>query len=250
MSKFKVGDEVYIREDLEHGRCYGKRRFTPGMLTGVQKIFTIDYDDQIFEIGVGKNKKWYLRFDYTPEMIDWDKTIKLRREKMNIKDLKVGDVVYIREDVNNLDKKWANKYAKPRLIGVQQIFKVDYDNNYFWIVGELDEVYIERRSYTVEMIDWEKTINLKDIQAKEYLNKKFGSDKVHNPSHYGGGGIHDIECYKAIEYILYRLENVPEKYYGHVSNIVKYIWRCNNKNGYEDLDKATVYFDFMFREEE
>jgi hypothetical protein len=162
----KVGDKVFIREDLEYCKCYGKRTFDSKMLNGVQKIFMIDYDNQTFEIEAEKNKQWFLRFDYTPEMIDW-----------------------------------------------------------------------------------EKTMNLKDIQAKEYLNKKFGSDTVHNPSHYGGGGIHNIECYKAIEYILDNLENVPEKYYGHVSNIVKYIWRCNDKNGYEDLDKASVYFDFMFRED-
>ena len=174
---------------------------------------------------------------------------------MNIKDLKVGDVVYIKDDVNKPEKTWpektwANKYDKPRLTGVQQVFKVDYDNEYFEIIGELDEPLITRNTYKIEMIDWEKTMNLKDIQAKEYLNKKFGSDIVHNPSHYSGGGIHNIECYKAIEYILDNLENVPEKYFGHVSNIIKYVWRCNDKNGYEDLDKASVYFDFMFREED
>ena len=172
---------------------------------------------------------------------------------MNINDLIVGDVVYIREDVNKPEKEWAkwvNRYDEPRLTGVQQIIKVYYNNDYFEILGELDKAWANRNSYTAEMIDWEKTMNLKDIQVKEYLNKKFGSDTVHNPSHYGGGSIHDIECYKAIEHILDKLENVPEKYYGHVSDIVKYIWRCNDKNGYEDLDKASVYFDFMFREEE
>ncbi len=163
--------------------------------------------------------------------------------KMKLKDLKVGDVVYIREDLESGAIYCDRMYVYGMSNGVKQIKNI-YSDKSFSVVG--GNCYL----YTPEMIDWEKTMNLKDIQAKEYLNKKFGSDKVHNPSHYGGGGKHNIECYKAIEYILDNLKNVPEKYYGHVSNVIKYIWRCNDKNGYEDLDKASVYFDFMFREKE
>ena len=163
---------------------------------------------------------------------------------MNIKDLKVGDIVYIREDLENDNLYGNNVYINDMCKGIQKIgfISIEY--------GIIRTVETPDYSYTPEMIDWEKTMNLKDIQAKEYLNKKFGSDTVHNPSHYGGGGKYNIECYKAIEYILDNLKNVPEKYYGHISNVIKYIWRCNDKNGYEDLDKASVYFDFMFREEE
>lgn len=156
---------------------------------------------------------------------------------MKIKDLKVGDLVYIREDLE-VDKIYGSAYfVKGMKYGVQRIRFIDRD--------EEDFAIIESSSfrYTHEMIDWEKTEEL------IYKVKKI-DDKVYNPSHYCGGGKHGIECYKAIEYILDKLENVPERYYGHVSNIVKYVWRCNDKNGYEDLDKTSVYFDFMFREEE
>ena len=233
----KVGDKVFIREDLEYCKCYGKRTFDSKMLNGVQKIFMIDYDNQTFEIEAEKNKQWFLRFDYTPEMIDWEKTIKIRREKMNIKDLKVGDKVFIREDLEPGEIYGDYMYMGGMCSGAQQIKSISKDCENFKVFSSFDYFY------TLEMIDWDKTEELKIIT-------KYSHDTVHSPSHYNGGGKHDIECYKAIEYILDNLENVPEKYYGHVSNIVKYVWRCNDKNGYEDLDKASVYFDFMFIEED
>ena len=159
---------------------------------------------------------------------------------MKLKDVKVGDLVYIREDLEVYKIYGSAHFAKGMKQGLQKITSIDRDEEYFAIASEVDSFNFK---YTHEMIDWEKTEEL------IYRAKKI-NDNVYNPSHYGGGGKHDIECYKAIEYILDRLENVPEKYYGHVSNVIKYIWRCNNKNGYEDLDKASVYLDFMFRKED
>lgn len=75
-------------------------------------------------------------------------------------------------------------------------------------------------------------------------------EEIRHPQRYATGGKHNIECYKAIEYILEKLQNVPSKYYGHISNVIKYVWRCNHKNGYEDLEKASAYLDFMFEENE
>lgn len=159
---------------------------------------------------------------------------------MKLKDLKVGDLVYIREDLEVCKRYGSAHFAKDMKQGVQRIMSIGSAEEDFNIASEVDSF---RYHYTPEMIDWEKTEEL------IYKVKKI-ADKVYSPLHYGGGGRHDIECYKAIEYILDKLENVPERYYGHISNIVKYIWRCNYKNGYEDLDKASVYFDFMFREED
>lgn len=154
---------------------------------------------------------------------------------MDIKDLKVGDVIYIREDLVDWEIYDTLIYYPKMRTGMVKVKHVLTD--YFKVQDEVDYLY------NTKMIDLEKTEEL------IYKVKKI-DDKVYNPLHYSGGGKHNIECYKAIEYILGKLENVPEKYFGHVSNIVKYIWRCNDKNGYEDLDKASVYFDFMFREEE
>ena len=156
---------------------------------------------------------------------------------MNIKDLKVGDKVFIREDLEPGEIYGDYMYMGGMCSGAQQIKSISRDCENFKVFSSFDYFY------TPEMIDWDKTEELKTIT-------KSRDNTVYNPSHYGGGGKHDIECYKAIEYILDNLENVPERYYGHVSNIIKYVWRCNDKNGYEDLDKASVYFDFMFREED
>lgn len=159
---------------------------------------------------------------------------------MNIKDLKVGDMVFIRENLK-VDKIYGSAYfVKGMKQGVQKITSIDRDEEDFAIASEVDSFNFR---YTPEMLDSKKTKEL------IYKVKKIDNN-VYSPSHYSGGGKHNIECYKAIEYILDGLEHVPDKYYGHVSNVVKYIWRCNDKNGYEDLDKASVYLDFMFREEE
>ena len=118
---------------------------------------------------------------------------------MKLKDLKVGDVVYIREDVNKLEK-WANKYDEPRLTGVQQIFKVDYDNERFKIIGELDMALIIRNSYTVEMVDWEKTRDLKINESWENIKRAIsGGSTFKEISQSGESG---NETTKAIGYDL------------------------------------------------
>ena len=56
-----------------------------------------------------------------------------------------------------------------------------------------------------------------------------------NPDHYQGG----IECIDAIEEAL-----TPEEFVGFCKgNVFKYLWRCNKKNGIEDLQKAKWYLD-------
>ena len=119
---------------------------------------------------------------------------------MELKDLKVGDVIYIREDVNNPGKRWANKYDKPRLTKVQQIFKVDYDNGCFEILGELDKAYVDRHTYTVEMIDWEKTRDLKINESWENVKRAIsGGSTFKEISQSGESG---NETTKAIGYDL------------------------------------------------
>lgn len=160
---------------------------------------------------------------------------------MKIKDLKVGDLVYIREDLEDWKIYGALIYYPKMHTGVVKIKHISID--YFKVQDGIGYLY------STKMIDWDKTMHLRYMENLSGVHDE-EQDNVNSPSHYGGGGKHNIECYKAIEYILDNLENVPEKYFGHVSNIVKYVWRCNDKNGYEDLDKASVYFDFMFREED
>jgi hypothetical protein len=59
-------------------------------------------------------------------------------------------------------------------------------------------------------------------------------NSVHNPSHYTFGG---IECIEAIEASM-----SAEAFRGFAKgNILKYVWRYEQKNGLEDLEKAKWY---------
>ena len=78
--------------------------------------------------------------------------------------------------------------------------------------------------------------------------KKIGEpieDVVNHPSHYTQG---EIECIEAIKYINNKLHT--EGYEGYcLGNFIKYIWRCNYKNGWEDIDKAIFYLNELLTEQ-
>ena len=60
------------------------------------------------------------------------------------------------------------------------------------------------------------------------------AEMVHHPDHYNVG---NIECIDAIESAL-----SPDQFAGFCrGNAIKYIWRCDNKGGHEDLKKALWY---------
>ncbi|SFN18133.1 Protein of unknwon function (DUF3310) [Peptostreptococcus anaerobius] len=58
------------------------------------------------------------------------------------------------------------------------------------------------------------------------------------PYRYEGKGKHKIETIEAMEYCA---EKFNQKQAVSVSQIVKYLSRYNDKNGYEDLEKACDY---------
>lgn len=59
-------------------------------------------------------------------------------------------------------------------------------------------------------------------------------DPVNNPMHYASGGIEAIEALEACM--------SPEAFRGFLKgNVLKYVWRYENKNGLEDLKKAKWY---------
>lgn len=72
----KVGDVVFIRDDLEVGKRYGSAYFTEYMKQGVQRIMSINSAEEDFNI-VSKTDSFRCR--YTTEMIDWEKTKKIRK---------------------------------------------------------------------------------------------------------------------------------------------------------------------------
>ena len=59
-------------------------------------------------------------------------------------------------------------------------------------------------------------------------------DAVNSPMHYASGGIEAIEALEACM--------SPEAFRGFLKgNVIKYVWRYENKNGLEDLRKAKWY---------
>ena len=65
-------------------------------------------------------------------------------------------------------------------------------------------------------------------------------DMVNSPPHYNAGG---IECIEAIEASMSK-----EAFRGYLKgNMLKYIWRYENKGGKEDLDKANWYLTRLRR---
>ena len=74
-------------------------------------------------------------------------------------------------------------------------------------------------------------------KAREKLEGKIVKvkDNVNNPSHYTQG---DIECIDAIKEATKHLTGIEAFCVG---NVYKYLWRCELKNGDEDVDKAEWY---------
>ena len=70
-------------------------------------------------------------------------------------------------------------------------------------------------------------------------------DMINHPPHYTQG---EIECIEVIKYINNKLHT--EGYEGYcLGNFIKYIWRCNYKNGWEDIDKAIFYLNELLTEQ-
>mgnify|MGYP002516657379 CR=1 FL=1 len=69
-------------------------------------------------------------------------------------------------------------------------------------------------------------------------------DVVSRPKHYNQGGIECIECIKAAVTNKVGIEAVC------VANVIKYLFRYEEKNGVEDVHKAKWYIDRLLKEME
>ena len=82
--------------------------------------------------------------------------------------------------------------------------------------------------------------HLKDTELNiEPENKP---DMVSHPKHYTQGGIECIECIKAAVTNKVGIEAVC------VANVIKYLFRYEEKNGIEDVRKAKWYIERLLRE--
>lgn len=76
-------------------------------------------------------------------------------------------------------------------------------------------------------------------EATESSNK---SDMVSHPRHYTQGGIECIDALKAATVGKRGIEAVC------VANVIKYLWRYEEKNGIEDVRKAKWYIERLLKE--
>ena len=100
---------------------------------------------------------------------------------------------------------------------------------------------------TPTYIEYVKTPTYAEEQLANAEKKieKPKEDMVNHPPHYTQG---EIECIEAIKYINDKLHT--EGYEGYcLGNFIKYIWRCNFKNGWEDIDKAIFYLNKLLTEQ-
>ena len=68
------------------------------------------------------------------------------------------------------------------------------------------------------------------------------TDNINHPSHYTQGGIECIDAIKAATVGKTGIEVVC------VANVVKYLWRYEEKNGLEDVKKARWYLERLINE--
>ena len=70
------------------------------------------------------------------------------------------------------------------------------------------------------------------------------TDNVNHPKHYTQGGVECIDALAAATINLKGLDAVC------TANAIKYLWRWGQKNGVEDLKKASRYIDRLVKENE
>lgn len=74
------------------------------------------------------------------------------------------------------------------------------------------------------------------------LARDMGLDNVNHPKHYTQGGIECIDAIKAATVGKTGIEATC------VANVVKYLWRYEEKNGVEDVKKARWYLERLISE--
>lgn len=112
--KYKIGDRVYLRDDLNKDTTYDGLDWTNGMLRGtwgtIKMVYDYDYDI------VGD-----FTYSYNDIMIDHEKTAQLSNDTT---DEKPDDIVYITEEyINGPEEKIAQVISNNLQNGKTEIFK-------------------------------------------------------------------------------------------------------------------------------
>ena len=92
--------------------------------------------------------------------------------------------------------------------------------------------------------NWYKELNPTACENAETkcCNKEPDIDMVNHPVHYNQGGIECIDALKAATVSKPGIEAVC------TANVIKYLWRYEEKNGIEDIKKARWYIDRLIKE--
>ena len=114
----------------------------------------------------------------------------------------------------------------------------EYTDTYACVFDEMSDDMLNK------CYNWYKELNPAACENAEdsCCNKEPNVDMVNHPSHYTQGGIECIDALKAATVSKTGIEAVC------TANVIKYLWRYEEKNGIEDVKKARWYIDRLIRE--
>ena len=114
----------------------------------------------------------------------------------------------------------------------------EYTDTYACVFDEMSDDMLEK------CYNWYKELDLAACENAEAKCCEVGpdNDMVNHPSHYTQGGIECIDALKAATVSKMGIEAVC------TANVIKYLWRYEEKNGVEDVKKARWYIDRLIKE--
>ena len=150
--KYKIGDKVRVREDLEVNKVYGEEVFVSQMtpLKGKEVTISYTYSDGYYRIKEdSKGLRW------TDEML------------LSVTKYKIGDKVIVREDLK-IGKEYGRyffmsemNFLKGKTVTITNVidnkYKIEEDNKIWWWT---DEMFFEKVSedFSSEESDSQNTI--------------------------------------------------------------------------------------------
>lgn len=99
-------------------------------------------------------------------------------------------------------------------------------------------------AYDIVCKNGEARLDGSHLNANDVETPDEAYDVVSHPKHYNQGGVECIDALKAATVDKRGIEAVC------VANIIKYLWRYEEKNGVEDVRKAKWYLDRLLKEME
>ena len=114
----------------------------------------------------------------------------------------------------------------------------EFTNNYSCAFDEMDDKMLDKIYSWYKELDQASCENVED----NCCNKEPNIDMVNHPAHYTQGGIECIDALKSATVSKTGIEAVC------TANVIKYLWRYEEKNGIEDVKKARWYIDRLIKE--